>query len=465
MRSLLLPIALSLTGLTLPLGLAQATTPLAARFQSSAKFYRDRDGFMGVVGVQRNHHLVYGAGFGYANVERQIRFDMTTRFRIGSISKQFTAAAILLLEQEGKLKTSDPIGRYLKDAPASWSNITLNLLTHTSGITDFDFGMIFNNSPHRPEELLPGVVAKPLEFRSGTKIEYANIHYLLLGLVVEQASDEPYCRFLTDRIFRPLHLTQTGCDGKADAVSHRARGYHLSSTGPVLFEDSDLASLAGAGSLYSSAEDLIRWTEALHDGKVLSTASLSAMTSPFLGGYGYGLSVGGEGAELDFSHTGAVEGFISSLDYIPATKTTVVVLSNLVEQGNQASPGTFALDTELVRLGMDVDAILSSDGKQARVPEEILSSYAGHYCSDDVDHPVGITLTFRDDRLFIQNDGGVALPLNAESASRFYLANQESEVVFEPHVPGSFGFLNYAPIGATAFKRDSAQNGSEPAAK
>lgn len=236
-----------------------------------------------MVAVQRSHHLVYGAGFGYANVERQIRFDMTTRFRIGSISKQFTAAAILLLEQEGKLKTSDPIGRYLKDAPASWSNITLkNLLTHTSGIADFDFGMILNNSPHRPEELLRGVVAKPLEFRSGTKFEYANINYLLLGLVVEQASDEPYCRFLTDRIFGPLRLTQTGCDGKADAVSHRAHGYHPSSTGPVPFEDPDLGSLAGAGSLYSSADDLIRWTEALHDGKVLSTASLTAMT-PFSG--------------------------------------------------------------------------------------------------------------------------------------------------------------------------------------
>jgi CubicO group peptidase (beta-lactamase class C family) len=452
--------------MTLLLGLAQANTPLAARVQSAAKFYRHRDGFMGVVGVQRSHHLVYGAGFGYANVERKTRLKMTTRFRIGSISKQFTAAAILLLEQEGKLKMSDPIGLYLKDAPASWSNITLKyLLTQTSGIADFDFGMIFNNSPHRPEELLRGAMVKPLEFRSGTKVEYANINYLLLGLVVEQAGGEPYCRFLSDRIFRPLHLRQTGCDGKADAVAHRAHGYHPSSTGPVPFEDPDLGSLAGAGSLFSSADDLIRWTEALHDGKVLSAASLIAMTTPYRGGYGYGLSIGGEGAELDFGHTGAVEGFISSLDYIPATRTTVVVLSNLVEQGNQASPGTFALDTELVRLGMDVDAILPSDGNQARVPDEILSSYAGHYLSDDVDHPVGISLTFRDRGLFIENDGGVALPLKTESASRFYLANQESEVVFDPHVPGSFGLLNYARIGATAFQRDSARNRSEPAAK
>ena len=141
------------------------------------------------------------------------------------------------------------------------------------------------------------------------------------------------------------------------------------------------------------------------------------------------------------------------------------MLSNRVEQGNQASPGTFALDTELVRLGMDVDAVLPSDGNQARVPDEILSSYAGHYLSDDVDHPVGISLTFHDRGLFIEKDGGVALPLKTESASRFYLANQESEVVFDPHVPGSFGLLNYARIGATAFQRDSARNRSEPAAK
>jgi CubicO group peptidase (beta-lactamase class C family) len=466
MRSLLLPIILILAGVTLPLGRAQATTPLAARIEGSAKFYRDRDGFMGVVGVQRSHHLVYGAGFGYANVERHIPLDINTRFRIGSLSKQFAAAAILLLQQDGKLKTSDPIGRYWREAPSSWNNITLgNLLRHTSGIADFDFGVIFKDSPHRPEELLRLVVAKPLKFRPGTKIEYANINYLLLGLVIERASDESYCRLLTDRLFRPLHLTQTGCDGKAGVVSHRAHGYHPSSAGPVPFEDADLGSLAGAGSLYSSAKDLIRWTEALHEGKVLSTASLTEMTTPFLNGYGYGLSIDGEGAELDISHTGAVEGFMSSLDYIPATKTTVVVLSNLVDEGNQASPGTFALDTELVSLGMDVDAILPSDRKEATVPEEILRSYAGHYCSDDPVHPVGITLTFRNDRLFIQNDGGVAIPLKAESASRFYLTNQESEVVFDPHVPGSFGLLNYAPIGGAAFKRDSALTGSVPEAK
>jgi CubicO group peptidase (beta-lactamase class C family) len=464
LRSLLLPIILSFAGMTLPLGLAQPTTPLAAHIQSSAKFYRDRDGFMGVVGVQRSHHLVYGAGFGYANVEQHIPFDMDTRFRIGSLSKQFTAAAILLLQEDGKLKTRDSIGRYYKDAPAAWSNITLrNLLTHTSGIKDFDFDVVFKDSPHRPEELLRGIVAKPLEFRPGTKFEYANINYLLLGLVVEQASGEPFCRFLTDRIFQPLHLTRTGCDGKAGVVSHRAHGYHPSASGPVPFEDADLGSVAGAGSLDSSAHDLIRWTEALHEGKVLSKASLTEMTTPFLSNYGYGLQMDGEGAERDISHTGGLEGFMSSLDYIPATKTTVVMLSNLAQEGNQASPGTFALDTELVRLGMDGDAVLPSEGKEVRVPKETLSGYAGHYHADG--NPTGIIVTFRNGRLFVQNDGGGALPLRAESASRFYLTSQETEIFFDPHLPGTLDFVNYAPVGGAVYKRDSAGAGSEPAAK
>ena len=221
-----------------------------------------------------------------------------------------------------------------------------------------------------------------------------------------------------------------------------AHGYHPSSQGPVAFEDNDLGSLAGAGGLYSSADDLIRWTEALHEGRVLSKTSLTEMTTPFLDGYGYGLSIDGEGAQLDISHNGVVDGFFACLDYLPATRTTVVVLSNLVAEGNQISPGTLALDTELVRLGMDEDPVLPSEGKEVQVSEEILRGYAGRYRSDDPNHPVNITLTFRDGRLFIQNDGGAAFPLYAESTTRFYLTNQETEVVFDADVAGRFEFLS-----------------------
>lgn len=155
---------------------------------------------------------------------------------------------------------------------------------------------------------------------------------------------------------------------------------------------------------------------------------------------------------------------MSSLDCIPLTKTTVAVSFSPANKGNQASPGCFALDTEPVSLGMDTDAIPPSDRKEAPVGAEILSSHAGHHCSDDPVHPVGITLTFRNHRRFIENDGDAALLMKAETASRSYLFNPEAEVVFDPNVPGSFRLLNYAPIAGTPFPGDSARAGCEPEA-
>lgn len=455
MRPLLISLILISLGLMkLPAhAQTQSDAQTSARIQRAAEFYRSRDGFMGVIAVQRDHHPIHESSYGYANLASKTPFRPDTCFPIGSLSKQFTAAAILLLQQDGKLKTSDLLSRYYQNAPPAWSSITLrDLLTQTSGIPDFDFGRIHRDSPHQPEELLKDILNKPLGFQPGTKFEYTNINYMLLSIVIEQASGQPFCQFLHDRIFRPLQLKQTGCPWNSRIVSS-AQGYHPSPQGLVAFEDNDLAGLAGAGSLYSSAGDLIRWTEALHGGKLLSKASLTEMTTPFLDGYAYGFTIDGEGAQLDISHNGTVEGFFSSLDYLPATHTTVVVLSNQVAEGNQSSPGTLALDTELVQLAIDENTLLPSEGKEAQVAEEILRSYAGRYRSVDPDNPVNIRLTFHDGKLFIQNDYGPALPLRAESARRFYLTNQETEIVFDAQIAGRFGFLSYEPILGSVFNR------------
>lgn len=426
---------------------------LSRRARGAAEFYRNRDGFMGVVAVQRDHHPIFESAYGYASVASRTPLGSGTRFPIGSISKQFTAAAILLLQQDGKLKTSDPLRFHFPKIPAAWSEVTIrNLLTQSSGIPDFDFGKIHRDSPRKPEELVKDILSKPLDFQPGTKFEYANVNYILLGIVVERTSGQSLCQFMRNRIFHPLKLRQTGCNWN-EHVAGSAHGYRLSSTGPVLFEDEDLSSLGGAGSLYSSADDLIRWTEALQEGRVLSKTSFAEMTTPFLNGYAYGFYIDGEGPKRDISHTGDVEGFFSCLDYLPATRTTVVVLSNLGSEGNQSSPGTTALDTELVNLGIDENAILPSEGNETQVAEEILRGYAGHYSSDDPQQPVRITLTFRDGRLFIQNDGGAAAPAFAESATRFYLKTQETEIVFDATIAGRFYLLNYSPIGGVEFNR------------
>ncbi len=454
MRCLFSTLAISIA-LAVPLASAQTVPSIADRMDRAAKFYQDRDGFMGVVAVTRDGQIILQRGYGYANLEWQIPFTPNTRFRIGSLTKQFTATAILLLQEDGKLKTSDPISRFYPDSPAAWNNITLrNLLTHTSGIPDVEFGLVLKFSPHTPEELMKGITEKPLKFQPGTKSEYANINYMLLGRVIEKASGEPYCRFLTDRIFSPLGLDDTGCDWNSALVPHRAYGYHPSAGGPVAVEDDDLSSLAGAGNLYSSTGDLIRWTEALHGGKVLSPASLAEMLNPFLDGYGYGLQIDSSNGTLDISHNGTVDGFFSFLDYIPQTRTTVVVLSNLVAEGNHSTPGSASLDTELVRLAISDNAILRSEGKEASVSAEILRTYGGRYRSTDPDRPQVLLFSMADGHLYIQNEGAKnTVRMFAETSSQFYLANQEIEFTFDPHNAGSLLVVDLSGLNAVTFAR------------
>lgn len=454
MRHILSALAIYVA-LAVPPAQAQAVPTMAARINRAATFYQHRDGFMGMVAVARDHQLILQRGYGYANLEWQIPFTPDTRFRIGSLTKQFSAAAVLLLQQDGKLKTSDPLSRFYPDTPVAWSNITLrNLLTHTSGIPDVDFGLILKLSARTPEELMKGIAEKPLHFQPGTKYEYANINYMLLGRVIEKASGEPYCQFLKDRIFTPLQLAETGCDWSSALVPHRAYGYRPSANGPIGVENNDLSSLAGAGNLYSSAGDLIRWTEALHGGKVLSSASLTEMTTVFLDGYAYGLEIDSQYGALDISHNGTVDGFFSCVDYIPQTKTTVVVLSNLVGEGNHTTPGTLALDTELVRLSMSDDAILPSEDREANVPEKILRAYSGRYRSTDPEHPQFLVVTYADGHLYVQNEGAKNEParMHAETPSKFYLANQEIELTFDPRA-GSLQIFDFTATSAATFMR------------
>jgi CubicO group peptidase (beta-lactamase class C family) len=455
MRYVLLTLAISVI-LAIPPATAQASPRLATRMERAASFYQNRDGFMGMVAVARDHQIVFQHGYGYANLESKISFTLDTRFRIGSLTKQFTAAAILLLQQDGKLKTSDTIGRFYPNSPGAWSKITLrNLLNHTSGIPDVDFGLVAKNSLRTPEELMKGIPEKALEFQPGTKNEYANINFILLGRVIEKVSGEPYCQFIQERIFSPLQLTETSCDTNSHLGPDNAVGYRPSAHGPVRVESYALSTLIGAGNLDSSARDLIRWTEALHDGKVLSSASLTEMTTPFLDDYGYGLQIDTEDGALDICHNGAVDGFFSFLDYIPHTKTTVVVLSNLVGEGNHTTPGTLALDTELVHLAIRDDAILPSEGMEVNVPGKTLRAYAGEYRSTDAEHPVFIVVTYADGHLYVKNEGSEGDPARmfAETLSKFYLTNQEVELTFDHGVPGSLEFVDFSGIGGALFMR------------
>jgi CubicO group peptidase (beta-lactamase class C family) len=423
----------------------------SSRIMKIASYYYHRDGFMGTVAVARHGELVFEQSYGYANLKPQAPFTPDTSFPIGSLSKQFTAAAILLLQENGKLKTSDPIARFYKDAPAAWRRITLrNLLTQTSGIPDFDFSQAVRQGSRSPEETIRPLTAQPLKFEPGAGFDYANANYVLLGLVIEKVSGESYCRFLKLRIFDPVGLTHTGCGWRSGLIPHGASGYRPAAQGFVPAEDDDTTGISGAGSLYSTIGDLISWTTALHGGEVVNHSSLREMTTPFLNGYAYGLEVDGD---KRIGHNGVIDGFSSSVDYLPKTKTVVVVLSNVNSPGNQSSPGAFAMEVELMQLATDERSILPSEGKELSLPEGTLRGYVGRYRAKDSHNPLSFAIDLRGNHLFLQLDGTVGSPaqLRAESQSDFYLADQEVEIDFD--APGSAVVTDYNAHTTTSFLR------------
>src|SRR3984957_17979708 len=270
------------------------STPLHAqdnlpRMEQVVQSYVSDKQFMGSVLVARGETVVLDKGYGFANLEWNIPNTPTTKFRLGSITKQFTAASILLLEERGKLKTDDPVKKYMADAPAAWDKVTIyNLLTHTSGIANFtsfpDYAST-ETAPTTPEKLVARFRDKPLEFQPGEKWNYSNSGYVLLGYLIEKISGTPYAQFVQENIFAPLEMRDSGYDSSAAIIKHRASGYTPSDKGPVHAGYIDMSIPFSAGSLYSTTHDLLRWEQGLFGGKLLSAASLKKMTTPFKENY------------------------------------------------------------------------------------------------------------------------------------------------------------------------------------
>ena len=289
--------------------------------------------FMGTVLVARGESVLLNKAYGYANLEWEIANSPTTRFRIGSITKQFTAAAILLLEQRGRLSVDDPVRKHLPDAPAAWDTVTIfHLLTHTSGIPSFtsfpDYQATMSLAV-TTEKLVERFRDRPLEFAPGEKFNYSNSGYVLLGYLIEKISGQTYAQFLQENIFTPLGMTGSGYDSNSAVVVRRAAGYSPGPNGLVNAPFLHMSIPHGAGALYSTTEDLHRWNKALFGGTLLSGASLKKMTTPFKNNYGFGITILTANGRTRYAHGGGINGFNSSLAYYPESRVTVAVLANV----------------------------------------------------------------------------------------------------------------------------------------
>ncbi len=404
-----------------------AESPDVATSRAIVQAYVDRNEFSGTVLVAKDGEPVFREGFGFASRELDVPMKPEHLLRLGSITKQFTAAAILQLAEQGKLSVDDPVSKFYASAPAAWSEITVkHLLNHRSGIPSYTGqpGFFEKQSmfPRTPEEIVQITQDMPLEFEPGAKFAYNNTGYVLLGYIIETASGQTYADYLQQHIFTPLGLVHSGYDTSKTLLPGRAAGYGFADG---VWSNSDYISMTlphAAGSLYANVDDLLVWEEALFSGKVISPASFAAMTTDYGASYGFGVGINDFQGHKSIAHSGGIPGFSTYMSRFPDDGMTFIVLSNL----ETAPSGRIA--AELARLWLDLPAPPPPPTLAAvEVKPEVLDRYVGVY---ELMPAFNITITREGSVLSAQATGQGAFALTATSDTEFHFQPANIRVVF-----------------------------------
>ncbi|GAA0642102.1 serine hydrolase [Brevundimonas lenta] len=392
----------------------------------------DRDEFSGSVLVARDGEILLDRGYGMANREWGVPNAGDTRFRLASVSKQFTAVAVVLLAERGLVDLDAPVKTYLPDAPAAWDAVTVrHLLNHTSGVpnfTAFDDYAASKTLPTTPAELIGRFRDRPLDFQPGERWLYSNSGYVLLTAIIEKVSGQSYADFVTANLFQPLGMSDSGYDRHDLVLPRRASGYSPSSAGVVNADYIDMSVPQGAGGLYSTTRDLLKWEQGLFGGRLLNADSMRALTTPGRNDYALGLRVTETDGDTVISHNGGIEGFNTYLGYETGDRLTVVVLGNL----NGLAPDT--LGTDLMTLARGGTVTLHGERQAIAVAPEALHAYEGVY---EATPTFAFTMSVVDGKLMTQATGQDQFELFAEGPDAFFLTVVDARVVFTRDASGA----------------------------
>jgi CubicO group peptidase (beta-lactamase class C family) len=380
----------------------------------------DKNGPGGVALVVKDGKTLYRKAFGKANIELNVDMTPENIFRIGSITKQFTAAAILQLAESGKLDLNVDINEYIKDYAHDDMHITIkNLLSHTSGIKNYTTLKSFNYEHKKkdlsPQQLIDIITQQTLAFTPGEKYQYSNSNYVLLGYIIEQVSKQDYASYINQHIFQPLALQNSYYGSAAKIIHNRVSGYKKDSNG---YKNADYISMSqpyAAGGLLSTVDDLSKWYTALMANQVFSNASMEEATTPFLlnngstADYGYSWGTGGDNifSSPMISYGGAIDGFIATTKYLPKEALFVGILSNC----RCYSPSRIANKLAAIAIGK------SFDRKEIPVTQEELMSYEGIYESDSKGK---ITVIFENEKLKFFQSGNRKYPVFAYGKDKLF---------------------------------------------
>jgi CubicO group peptidase (beta-lactamase class C family) len=387
-----------------------------------------------VVLVAKKGRVVYKKAFGVANLELHVAMQPGMVFRIGSITKQYTAIAILELVEQGKLSLRDSIQQFISDFPHKGHPITIeNLLSHTSGIVDYEVlnfpipNAIRIDFP--PKQIIDSLGKLPLDFIPGSKFQYSNSNYFLLAYIIEQVSGNSYQDYLTAHLFKPAALQHTYYDLPAEIIPGRVSGYAKHDSKYANAGYISMTQVFGAGALLSNVEDMYRWHQALYAYTLIKKETLEKAFTPFklAGGesseYGYGWIIKKRNGSVSIEHSGGIDGFQSDEIYFPEQDIFIATLYNSLNEGGSEVP-FMALDNDIATL-----AVGKKLERETSVDTSLLRQYVGVYESDP-EHPVNITLENGQLQMEAAAGGLPKSPLFAKSNNVFFLKVIAAEIEF-----------------------------------
>ncbi len=386
----------------------------------SAKFKRTEPGCE--ILIAKKGKVIYKKAFGSASIELNTPIQPDMVFNIGSITKQFTAVCILQLVEQGKISLQDSLQQYVKSFPSKGHTITIeNLLTHTSGIKDYlqiDYGQPYMERwDFSPEAVIDSFKMQPLEFEPGTKFQYSNSGYFLLGYIIETVTGKTWQEYLKQNIFVPLGFTHTYTDSPNEIIPGKVSGYKNNNGH---FEKADYWSATlpyAAGAIISNVEDLFKWHKALYSYKILKKETLEKAFTSFTlkngtaTGYGYGWFLKNYGNTKSIEHSGAITGFLSNEIYFPKEDVFIALLFN----SDNAPRDEFSIP-------LCETVLEKSFQPEIKINERLLNTYTGTYRLTS-DTSKTITITKEKDRLMAAVSGQTSFQLLFQSETKILFKN------------------------------------------
>lgn len=387
--------------------------------------YEKMNQFSGSIIVAQNDKIIINKGYGMANYEHDIPNNPQTVFRIGSLTKQFTAMAVMMLEEQGLLDIDENVSKYIPDYPGGDLITIKHLLTHTSGIPDHTELPDFNEDrrvyPSSIDNTISTFKNKALEFSPGEKFKYSSSGYILLGYIIEKVADRSYEDYINHFIFEPLQMSQSGFERPDRIVKYHSSGYTVENDEIVKAQYRNISNAHASGALYSTTEDMYLWDRALYTEKLITKKSLGIMFTPFTENYGLGWGVVDVFNRRMAGHNGETEGYRANITRFLNDDVCIIILSNLEQ-------------TQVGKMSIDLAAIIF--GEKYSIPEmksvvtvdlTILNDYVGIY---ELSPSFSFTISREDTQLFCQATGQDKFEIYPESETKFFIKDVDAQISF-----------------------------------